>query len=68
MCFKGGSLISQRGPQNNNEIGDPGSPKFYDTGSGSPGEDWGELAIQLQKQKKISIFLGCSCELPNIHP
>ena len=58
MRFKGGSLISQRGPQNNNEIGDPGSPNFYDTGSGSPGEDWGELAIQLQKQKKNLHFSG----------
>ena len=26
-----GSLISQRDPQNNDEIGDPGSPKCYDT-------------------------------------
>ena len=27
-----GSPNSQKGPQNHNENGDPGSPKFYDTG------------------------------------
>ena len=40
---------------------------LYSAGSGSPSEDWEELAIPLQKQK-ISVSLCCSCELPNIHP
>ena len=28
-----GSPNSRKGPQNHNENGDPGSPKFYDTGT-----------------------------------
>ena len=38
MATADSSLSTMKGPQNHNENGDPGSPKFYDTGLGSSEE------------------------------